>query len=337
MNDFFLTKIYDKVADRHHLMKKITKSSSRHLSLDSQLLKQLCQIHAPSGEESAIKSFLLKEIKKKGNQWKAKPEIIQGEEFQDCLVLKFGKPRTALFAHMDTTGFTVRYFNQLIPIGSPDAEAGTRLVGHDARGDIECELEYDKENHAFYKFGRAIERGTSLTYKIHFKETRDYIESAYLDNRLGVYNALKVAETLTDGLIIFSCWEEHGGGSVGYLADYIYKKWNVRQALISDITWVSDGVEHGKGVVISLRDRNVPRKSFVNNIIAIATAHRIDHQLEVEGIGSSDGGELQRAPLPFDWCFVGAPEQHAHTPHEKVHKHDIRAMIELYQVLMKEL
>jgi di/tripeptidase len=54
-------------------------------------------------------------------------------------------------------------------------------------------------------------------------------------------------------------------------------------------------------------------------------------------MGSSDGGELQKSPVPFDWCFVGAPEQHAHTPHEKVHKHDIKTMIDLYTCLMKEL
>ena len=121
------------------------------------------------------------------------------------------------------------------------------------------------------------------------------------------------------------------------MAKYIYKKWKVRQALISDITWVSDGVEHGKGVAISLRDRNIPRRSFVNQIIAIAEKNKIPYQLEVEGSGSSDGGELQRGPLSFDWCFVGAPEHGAHTPHEKAHKTDIETMIRLYEKAMKEL
>ncbi len=300
-------------------------------------LHQLCSIPGTSGHEVAVKDFLLQYIQKEKKRWKVKPEIFHGDEFQDCIILKFGKPRTAIFAHMDTVGFTVRYFNQLLAVGSPDAEGGTRLVGHDQQGPIECELEFDKEHHALYKFGRAIERGTPLSYKINFKESKQFIESAYLDDRLGIYSALKVAEQLKDGIIVFSCWEEHGGGSVPFLAKFIYESWNVRQALISDITWVSDGVDHGKGVVISLRDRNIPRRAFIDHIIQVARKHKIPYQLEVEGVGSSDGGELQRAPYPFDWCFVGAPEQHAHTPHEKVHKDDIYSMIDLYKWLMKEL
>ena len=281
--------------------------------------------------------FLLSYIAKEKKKWKVKPEVFSGDEFQDCILLKFGEPRTAIFAHIDSIGFTVRYFNQLLPIGSPDAEMGTRLVGEDSHGPIECELEFDKDNHAFYKFGRQIDRGTDLTYKINFRDTKDFIQSPYLDNRLGVYSALKVAETLKDGVIIFSCWEEHGGGSVPYLAKFMYENWNVRQALVSDITWVSDGVEHGKGVAISMRDRNLPRRSFVDRIIAIAKKRKIDHQLEVEGMGSSDGRELQTSSYPIDWCFVGAPEKDAHSPHEKVHKHDIDTMIKLYSVLMKDL
>jgi len=305
--------------------------------IDSKLLKILCQVHAPSGNEIAMKEFLLEYIQKNKKKWKVKPEIIEGEEFQECVILRFGKPRTAIFTHMDSIGFTVRYFNQLLPIGSPDAEMGTKLIGKDSLGPIECELEYDKENHAFYKFDRQIERGTELTYKIDFVENKNFIQSAYLDNRLGIYNSLKVAEKLQDGIIAFSCWEEHGGGSVPFLAKYIHETWSIRQALISDITWISDGVEPGKGVAISMRDRNIPRKSYVKRIIDVASKRKVDYQLEVEGSGSSDGRELQTSPYPFDWCFVGAPEQNPHTPHEKVHKHDIKSMIELYGWLMKDL
>ncbi len=305
--------------------------------IDTALLRALCEVHAPSGEEFRMKEFLLAYIKKEKKNWKHPVEVIHGEQFQDCLILRFGKPRTAVFAHMDTVGFTVRYFNQLVSIGSPDAEEGTRLTGHDSKGTIDCELEYDKESHAFYRFGRPIDRGTSLTYKIDLQETADSIRSPYLDNRLGILNALNLCRTLKDGVVVFSCWEEHIGGSVPYLADFIHRKWGVRQALISDITWISDGVEPGKGVVISLRDRNVPRRLFVDKIIKLTEASGIPYQLEVEGSGSSDGGELQRSHLPFDWCFIGAGEHAPHTPHETVNKADVLAMFRLYEYLMVNL
>jgi putative aminopeptidase FrvX len=301
------------------------------------LLENLCAIHAPSGSEAPVKEFLIKYIQKEKKKWKSKPQIIEGEEFQDCLIVKFGKPRTAIFAHMDSIGFTVRYENQLVSIGSPDAPAGTILVGEDSLGAIETEIDFDAEHHVFYKCGRPVDRGTTLTYKPNFREDKEFIESPYLDDRLGIYNALKIAETMTDGVIVFSCWEEHGGGSVGYLADYIYKKWGVRQALISDVTWATDGVEPGLGVAISLRDRNVPRKTFIDKIVKIAFKKKIQYQLEVEGSGSSDGGELQRGNLPFDWVFIGPPSHGPHSPNERVHKKDIDSMISLYKILMKEL
>lgn len=301
------------------------------------LLKELCAIHAPSGEESHMTRFLLNHIKKEKKHWNVQPEVFWGNDLQDCIILKFGEPRTAMFAHMDTTGFTVRYDKQLLPIGSPDAETGTLLVGEDSLGPIECTLEYDQDNHALYRFPRMIERGTSLTYRVNFEETKTTIQSAYLDNRLGVYTALKTAEQLSDGVIVFSCWEEHGGGSVPYLARFIYDRWKVQQALIADITWITDGVLPMKGVAISMRDRNIPRRAYVDRVIAIARKTKIKFQLEVEGLGSSDGRELQTSPYPFDWCFVGAPQHNPHSPREKVYKQDVQSMIDLYHVLMREL
>ena len=280
--------------------------------MNFQLLDTLCGIHAPSGNEVAMKDFLLNYIQVQSRNWKVKPEIVKGEEFQDCVILKFGEPRTAIFAHMDSIGFTVRYQDQLVPIGGPKAKTGYRLVGEDKLGPIDCELiENDGDLH--YKFDRGVEIGTELVFKQEFRETEEFVQSCYLDNRLGCFNALKVAETLENGVIVFSCWEEHGGGSVPYIAKHIYKHWGVRQALISDITWVTDGVIHGNGVAISMRDQNVPRRAFVQKIIGIAEASGIDFQLEVEGAGSSDGRELQVSPYPFDWCFVGAPEDNVHS------------------------
>jgi len=303
-----------------------------------QLLKQLCAIHATSGNEDAMQSFVLDYINKHKSKWKSQPEIFKGDGFQNCIVLVFGKPRTAVYAHMDSIGYTVRYKNQLVKIGGPAAETGAILLGEDSHGKIECALVNDKnEGKLFCKYHREIDRGTDLAYKPVFREDAQFVQCCYLDNRLGVWNALKLCETISDGAIAFSCWEEHGGGSASYLARFLYEKYDVRQALISDITWVTEGVPHGSGVVISLRDTGIPRRNFVNKIISLARESGISFQLEVEGSGGSDGTEIQKAPYPIDWCFVGAPEDNVHTPDEKVHKKDIETMVKLYQYLVEKL
>ena len=298
-----------------------------------ELLKTMCAIHAPSGNEVGMKDFLLEYIKKEKKNWKYKPTLYAGENFQDCIVLVFGKPRTAIFAHIDSIGFTVRYGKQLVKIGGPRTTTGFNLVdekGNDSTLVSTAEkLEY-KSLHNF-------DTGTELTFKPNWRETKDFVQCCYMDNRLGVFNALKVAETLKDGAIVFSCWEEHGGGSVSYIQKFLQEKYKIKQALISDITWITEGVTHGKGVAISMRDSLIPRRSYINKIISIAKKTKIPFQLEVEGSGGSDAKELQLAEYPWDWCFIGAPEDFVHSPDEKVHKVDIAAMIDIYNVLMKEL
>ena len=305
-----------------------------------ELLKTLCHIEAPSGSEQNMTEFVLDYIKSNQDSWKVKPELFYGDGFQDCIVLVFGKPTTAIFAHLDSIGYTVKYNNEVVKIGGPSTKEGIVLVGQDSQGRIEEKLQHktDKDgNKTLFIGGREVERGTTLTFKADFRETDDFVQCCYMDNRLGVWNALKVAEKLENGIICFSTWEEHGGGSVGYLAKFIYEKYGVKQALISDITWVTEGVEHAKGVAISIRDSGIPRRTYINRIIDLAKASNIPFQLEVENAGGSDGNALQRSPYPFDWCFIGAPEDFVHTPNEKVNKSDIESMTQMYDYLMINL
>lgn len=301
------------------------------------LLQSLLQIHSPSGDEGNMKDFLLEYVSQHQEQWAVKPEVIHGPEFQDCLILAFGKPQTAVFAHMDTTGFTVRYQDQLIPIGGPEVHDGDVLVGSDDLGPIECKVKINEEYQLFYEFGRAIQSGTSLTYRPDMDFGETLIKAPYLDNRVGLLVALKLAETLENGVLVFSAWEEHGGGSVPFLVKYLYDRWQIGKALISDVTWATDGVSMGEGVVISLRDRNIPRRSFLNQIIEQAQKNGIKFQKEVESSGSSDGREIQQSPYPIDWCFIGPPELNPHGAVETVHIEDVESTIELYKMLMSAL
>ena len=304
-------------------------------------LEQLVAVRSASGDEAAIKEHILKYVNENQYNWRVKPQIIEGKGFQDALILIFGKPTTAIFAHTDTIGFMVGYENELVKIGGPRVIDGTELVGSDSQGEIETELmiiEHEDESRTIKCISeRILDRGTILTFKPNFRLSENYIQSPYMDNRLGVWNALKVAETLENGAIVFSTYEEQGGGSVGFLGNYLFKNHGVYQALISDITWVTEGIKANGGVAISLHDKGIPRRSFVNKILKIAKESGVKYQIEIESAGGSDGTMLQNTDLAFDWCFIGAAEQNVHSPNEKVHLNDISDMTKLYTELMKYL
>ncbi len=305
-----------------------------------ELLKKLVEIRAAASDEAPMRDFLIDYVKENSANWKTQPELVYGKGFQDCLILVFGAPRTAIYAHVDSIGFSVGYDKDLIKVGGPRTIDGMELVGSDSQGEIETELiviETEDDRSIQYVSDRTLDRGTLLTFKPNFRETEEYVQSPYMDNRLGVWNALKVAESLENGAIVFSTYEEHGGNSVGFCAKYLYDKYTLTQNLISDITWVTSGVKHGGGVAISMRDKGLPRRSFLNKIIGFAKESGIDYQLEVESAGGSDGGVLQHSDLPMDWCFIGAAEDNVHSPDEKVFKYDIMTMVELYKLLMINL
>lgn len=309
--------------------------------MNYQLLKTLCEIHSVSGDESAIKDFILNFINENKSTWKVEPEIIAGDEFHDNIILKFGTPRTAVYAHMDSIGYTVAYDNNLVKVGGPKNIEGTELVGSDEEGSIEGELMLIEHQNAPAEmkliFDRPVARGTNLAFKIDFREDEEFIQSAYMDNRLGCFNALQLCETLENGVVVFSTYEEVGGGAVGFIAKYLKEAFGVRQSLISDITWVTDGVKHGGGVAISMRDSGIPRRSYLNKVLAIAKSSGIPYQLEVESAGGSDGVHIQKSSELIDWLFIGAPEDNVHSPDEKVAKKDFEAMVALYKVLMDKL
>jgi len=301
------------------------------------LLKSLCEVSSPSGSEYLMKGFLLKYLEENQHNFKTKPVIINNQHTQDGMLWIFGdKPTTAIFAHQDIIGFTVRYDNKLVPIGTPSAELGYELVSVSDKP-VHTKLVTMDDDYLSIDLNYTLAPGTELVFAPHFQVDGDWVTSPYLDNRMGIYNALRVAETLENGIIAFTCYEEHRGGNVASLARIIFEQYGVSQALISDITWHTEGVFAGNGPAISLRDSYIPRKLFLNKVIHLAVKSGIPYQLEVEGSGGSDGSELQRSPYPFDWCFIGVPIKEAHSPKETLHIDDLEKLVALYSYLMKKL
>jgi putative aminopeptidase FrvX len=300
-------------------------------------LKELCSIHAPSGSEFRIKEILLKHIHASSRKWKTSP-VITENGIKDNLILSFGKPRTVIFCHIDTTGFTVRYNNHVIPIGSPQFDEKSKVRSFGSENSVNTFRLKKNEDHDFRLASRKnIKPGTTLTFAPEFIENKNDFTGPYLDNRAGIYVCLKLAEELRNGLIVFTAYEEHGGGSVEFLAPYIYNIYGISKALICDMTWESESVKKGKGMVVSLRDKYIPRESYLKQITGILEKKKICFQNEVEGSGSSDGGYLQKASVPFDWCFCGVAVSGMHSASESACLNDLNELKNGLMTLMDNL
>jgi putative aminopeptidase FrvX len=92
------------------------------------LLRRLQAIHGTSGDEGRLADWLATRLARAGRgragQSAAPVRIVR---VGDTLVAAKGIPRVALFAHLDTVGFTVGYERELIEIGSPVPRPGDRL------------------------------------------------------------------------------------------------------------------------------------------------------------------------------------------------------------------
>jgi putative aminopeptidase FrvX len=314
--------------------------------MNYELLRKLCAIPSTAGDEGEMAQFILKYLCDNNKSFKTTPQVFSGAGFQDMVIAVFGEPRTAIFAHTDTVAYCTAYDNELVKIGNPKAADGTRLKGY-VDGKIEnAVLKIKKtkkrgknEAEAVLKYSSDAKfaPGTPLTYAPDWKETKQFVKSAYMDNRLGVWNALQQAHNIEHGALVFSTYEEHGGGGAQFAGRFLQENFGIQQALISDVTLLTKHMRHKKGPVISMRDRGIPRQSYVRRIISIAEKHNIPHQLEVEKAGGSDGNALQDSSYAWDWGFIGPVEDNYHCPGEKVAKEDIEGTVKLYAALIEEL
>jgi putative aminopeptidase FrvX len=290
-----------------------------------ELLEQLLQIEGPSGDECAAADVVERELERVPG--------IRRHRLGDMVLAVRGQPRMAVMAHLDTVGFTLGYGGELIPIGSPQARAGTRLRSRQGdrveRGRIRMQ-----ERTPHLDGADDTPPGSRWVFDAPLTREGDVLRAAYFDNRAGVWNALRVAEQCEHVAVAFTVCEEQSGRGALIAARWLWEELRIPRVLISDITWHTEHVHRGRGPAISVRDQYVPPQRFLDEIVSLASRSGIPHQLEIESSGSSDGGAVERSGVPMDWCFVGAAEEASHTPDEVVNASDLEAMTALYVYLI---
>lgn len=294
-----------------------------------QLLQQLQAIPGPSGDEGPIADCVEQHCRRI-------PDTTV-RRVGDLVLAVRGTPRVAVFAHLDTIGFTQGYARDLIPIGGPHVEGGERLREVDGQGRARVVVRQKGEKTAWRLSGKGGVPGSRWVYADPLVVKKGRITGPYLDNRAGVWNALRVLERCDAVAAVFTPGEEHSGRGALIGARLIYEEWNITRALISDITWHTGGIRMGKGPAVSLRDRYVARRRYLDEVLAAAEASGLPFQREVESSGGSDGSYIERSTFPVDWVFVGAPQKASHTPKEECQVADLEGMVALYVALIPAL
>ncbi len=299
-----------------------------NITLDT--LLALLAVPGPSGDEGAISDFVAQTIAEE------LPDVRVHRIGDNLVATKGTAPRVAIFAHTDTTGYTLGYDSALIPIGGPSAEDGDELRSADG---VTGTLRRKSKSGARLRRvenGKA-EPGGRFVYARAPKVKNGVVTAPYLDNRAGVWCALRALEAAPNIAVAFTTGEEMHGHGARVCADYIYREHGITQAIIADLTWHTDDTPVGKGVVVSLRDAFCPRQSFLDRVLVVARDSGVPYQCEVQANGSSDGGHILRSSVPMDWVFVGAPEKAPHTAKEQADLSDLNAMTDLLVVLAEKL
>ncbi len=297
--------------------------------VDIALLSSLLAIDSPAGDEHRMADWLI-------NWLEAHAPDCAVTRLRDCLVVAKGEqPTTAIFAHIDTIGYTVAYAGDVYPIGhpaTPEEHNRVRVLGvaNDQFGTLK------KRKSGEWKLdGLDCAPGDRLVTAASpiFDAENKTVTSPYLDNRGGIYAALQTLLHAKQVVVAFTTGEETGGSGAKLCARHIYETLGVANAIISDITWHTKHVHCGKGVAISRRDSGIPSQRFLDKILQLANASGISYQIEIESSGGSDGQGIENSGYPIDWVFIGAPEKRPHTPTEQLDLADLDAMAQMLVTL----
>jgi putative aminopeptidase FrvX len=328
------------------------------------MLIELCEMSGVSGDESQVRDFIKKKIKKKVD------ELI--EDPYGNLIARKGNPqgpRVMLAAHMDEVGLMITGIgkNGLLKFHAigimPHVLLAKRVLIGEKRvcgviGHKPVHLTKDEEmkkipdtKGLFIDIGvtskeaasKVVTVGDYATFDTGFRENGDMISGKAFDNRIGCYILLRLIESDLPLYYAFTVQEEVGLRGA-QIAAYRMKP-DIAFAIdtTSSGEWPEDkDVPQypviGRGPTITVADRRVicdPKT--VQLLRETAEAERIPYQIKRPMVGGTDAGTMHLVREGVRTAVVAVPARYIHSPMAIASRKDISGAIRLIDCSIRKI
>lgn len=332
------------------------------------VLMELMDILSVSGNENAVRSYLIKKIKPHCKD-------IKVDKFGNLIVHKKGKgPSVMLVAHMDEIGLIVKSVSKLgimhvSMIGSIEpiacinqkvvlvTKSGKKIKGvistvHLSDGEEQKEL--PKADDLIVDTGlskselQKLEAGIGTFLQFEQKTdtlgSKDIVCGKAADDRVGCYILLELINRIktssSEIYFVFTVQEEVGLYGARTSIYNLNPEWSV----VVDVTRADDIGEDwhegtrllGHGPTLTIMDVELLSNPCLNdNIKAIAKKKKIPLQLEVTDIGTTDALEISLSKGGIPTTVLGVPVRNLHSGVSVVHRKDIENAIKIIEDLLK--
>ncbi|NPA22004.1 MAG: hypothetical protein GXN92_00255 [Candidatus Micrarchaeota archaeon] len=326
------------------------------------MIRDLSLAIAPSTHEDQVRELLLKGFAKKGLN-------VKQDSHGNVLAYKsIGENPVILSAHMDEIGIMVKYIDKdgyirFVRLGGYDPRYllgrsvvifGKEEVGGivQVEGDIE-EKEKIKTKDLFIDTGLTKKELQELVLPGDaggvvgtFNETNLYIQGKSLDDRLGCYVLLEIAEDVPDNVVLMGSVQEEVSheGKGAMLASWELDPSMfiaVEVAGADDAPGGRESIALGKGPAITVSEisaiGNVARREFVQGFLYLANKEGIDVQLEVTEHSATEASNLFNMKAGIPSIAISTPIRYIHTFNEMAHKKDIEDTIRLLRAFLRTL
>ena len=340
------------------------------MSINTSLLKEICETAGAPGHEQRVRELVLREVKKLCDE-------VSIDNMGNVTALRKGKKskKVMIAAHMDEIGFIITHiddngFLRFIPLGGFDPKTLTaqRVIVHGKKDVIgvmgtkpihmmspEDRAKIVPISDYFIDLGlpkkdvdKLVRVGDTVTRERELIEMGNCVNCKSLDNRVSVFILIEMLRTLKnppyDVHAVFTVQEEVGirgaqASALGINPDFGF-------GLDTTIAFDVPGAkEHekvtclGKGPAIKIMDSStICDYRMVRYMRDVAAKHKIKVQEEVLPAGGTDTAAIQRYnPGGAISGAVSIPTRHIHQVIEMCDKSDIENAIELLAHSVQDL